>query len=346
MLLVALLTSGALHACAADAPPRPPAAERWLEGGFTEQAPPASRRPFASAKTVLFVNFDGVTLTDKPYSDATKNYSSIGVGGTIPPFAGDANKVFDQVVKFFAPFGIDVVRQRPASGDYLMAAVGGDQTHLGVGGSWVWGLAPVSCDYQNPRGVAVIFSARIAQKNVSGQPYEYTVASTTAHEVAHLLGMVHVVDACDLLSITRHIDCKNGHSFRDAALPLVGAPYQTCNRSSQNSFQLLGQRLGLKPASDGSAIDAGLPDSSIAADTAAAVDLPLAADSAPVDTISPADDWYRPLDSARSDAASASGESGGCAIGAPATSGSLPETPVTLLALCLLGLAIRRARRR
>ncbi len=338
--LVALMVS-LLAGCSTESlGERQGATDPWLEGGFVvEETPPTTRSPFATSKTVLFLNFNGVTLIDKSYSDAAKNYSSIGKGGVVPPFVGDAQKVFVQVKTFFAPFDVEVVTTRPASGDYLMAAVGGDQTNLGVGGAWVWGLAPLSCGFQNARGVAVIFSGRIAQKKVAGQPYEYTVASTTAHEVAHLMGMVHVVDACDLLSITRHLDCKNGHSFRDATLPLVGAPSATCNRSDQNSFQLLAQRLGLKQGSDTSQpMDSGLADRGRVVDLAA--DAQFGADSATADAKSAADSTTPAHDTSRADAATSSRDSG-CAVspGDGPWSATLP----LVLALVVLGFAIRGA---
>ena len=104
--------------------------------------------PGARAGTpVLFLNYNGASLSSGQ-DDARNNRSQI-CSGQYPAYGGDGQKqdaVTQAVVEDFAPFTIQIVDTRPASGDYTMAMIGPSNC---VGGDAV-GYAPIDCWDQNP----------------------------------------------------------------------------------------------------------------------------------------------------------------------------------------------------
>lgn len=103
-------------------------------------APPAIDAPACSNGRVVYLNFDGVTLTQAGTSDATQNraaWMTIGTG-TAPPFrqgsgtrTQDIQTISDGVRTQLSAFPITVVTQRPASGEYVMVVFGGQANQVG-----------------------------------------------------------------------------------------------------------------------------------------------------------------------------------------------------------------------
>lgn len=91
-------------------------------------------------RRVVFLQFDGQTLTRANASDATKNQASwmqIDTG-TAPKFREDdgdratrIQTITDGVKRILAGFPITVVTQRPASGSYTMIVIGGRASAVG-----------------------------------------------------------------------------------------------------------------------------------------------------------------------------------------------------------------------
>ena len=101
----------------------------------------------------MFLNFDGVTLTKGNCNDAPTNcVDYVTTDQTVvPPFLnGNADRAADiaaivQVVNdALAPYSIEIVTSRPASGSYDMIVVGGDPSLVG-GSAGLLGLAPGNC---------------------------------------------------------------------------------------------------------------------------------------------------------------------------------------------------------
>jgi hypothetical protein len=89
---------------------------------------------------VVYLNFDGVTLSDAATSDATQNRASWMqiATGTAPPYkSGVANRlqliqsVTDGVRAQLASFPITVVTTRPPAGPYVMIVFGGVASQVG-----------------------------------------------------------------------------------------------------------------------------------------------------------------------------------------------------------------------
>jgi hypothetical protein len=92
-------------------------------------------------KRVVFLSFEGETLTDAATSDATLNRASWMTNGvamaTAPPYrAGSANRaaeiqnIVSDLTARLAPF-TTVTTTRPASGDYMMVVFGGQPQAMG-----------------------------------------------------------------------------------------------------------------------------------------------------------------------------------------------------------------------
>lgn len=95
---------------------------------------------------VVYLNFDGVTLTDATQSDATQNRASwmVEATGTAPPYReGDADRatkiaaIVAGVRAQLSTIPVTVVTARPATGPYVMVVYGGDadDVHARFGGA-------------------------------------------------------------------------------------------------------------------------------------------------------------------------------------------------------------------
>lgn len=231
---------------------------------LTETPPPRDVRQTASTgPRVLFVNFDGQSLTPTTgWSDAAANTTPIGKGGTIPPFQGNRQTVLTQVRAFFAPFNVEVVATRPSSGAYEMVMVGGKGGDIGE--KPYWGLAALDCNDMHPNSVGFTYGGEILESFVqagygSDSPkYLYTVASVVAHEAGHMFGLLHTLGTCDLMSYERHELCPYQFSFLDQVTPLRATDKaKSClGQPTQNSYQQLLATLGAKGSQQ-----SGLPPS-------------------------------------------------------------------------------------
>ncbi|MDQ3295511.1 MAG: hypothetical protein M3619_02925 [Myxococcota bacterium] len=127
---------------------------------ITTDAPTANACPNMRR---VYLNFDGVALTDAAASDATLNRASWMqiANGTAPPFRqGDANRaqviadITAGIKAQLAAFPIEVVTQRPAGGLYVMIVFGGTNTQVGsrFGGA----VNELDCDDSEKSDVAWI----------------------------------------------------------------------------------------------------------------------------------------------------------------------------------------------
>ena len=112
---------------------------------------------------VVYLNFDGVTLTDGATSDATQNRASWMQipTGTVPPFLqGQANRatiiqaITNGVVAQLSQFPITVVTTRPATGPYVMIVYGGNAQN--VGSNYGFAVNELDCDDSEKSDVAWI----------------------------------------------------------------------------------------------------------------------------------------------------------------------------------------------
>lgn len=112
---------------------------------------------------VVYLNFDGVTLTAAAASDATQNRASWMTipTGTVPPFLqGRADRaqiiqaITNGVVQQLSQFPVTVVTTRPVTGPYVMIVYGG--TAANVGSNYGFAVNELDCDDSEKSDVAWI----------------------------------------------------------------------------------------------------------------------------------------------------------------------------------------------
>ena len=228
----------------------PDGADHLRRDDIVQEHLPAGVRATAGAQPkVLFLNFNGVTLAWAATSDALANQTSVGSGGTIPPFTGDRQGVLSQVKAFFAAYDIQIVTSRPASGDYEMVVVGGDHSDIGHA-SPTWGVGPLDCGDVYGKGVGFVFSEEHQLPTPSKLVYE--LATTVAHEAGHLLGLLHPKDSCDVMSNEAYQLCPQSYAFLDQTSPLRPEDVGKCGgKTTQNSHKELLAVLGPAGGSSG-----------------------------------------------------------------------------------------------
>lgn len=126
--------------------------------------PPQTTMPLPTGAHVVYLNFDGVTLTKCAVADSRANCTDLikQDPSVIPPYMdGNVDRqtridfIVTTVQRALAPYSVDVVTTRPASGDYLMVVLGGSATQLGF--SNVSGVASQPCSAANRNLVTLEF---------------------------------------------------------------------------------------------------------------------------------------------------------------------------------------------
>ncbi|HET6585140.1 MAG TPA: Ig-like domain-containing protein, partial [Nannocystaceae bacterium] len=170
----------------------------------------SSGAPKAAKQGVIYVNFDGVSLSEG-YDSSQSNVSQI-FGGQFAPYGGDGTEraaVMEAVRHDWEPYNVLVVDSRPASGDYTMN-VTSPSNPIGQG---VLGIAPLDCDdQQTHNNITFAFHG-------AGDQFPAAVQATTiGQEVAHSYGLEHVDDPNDVMN---PYNAGGDASFTDVCLPIV-----------------------------------------------------------------------------------------------------------------------------
>jgi hypothetical protein len=236
--LVTLIV-GSPHSSRAEGPGEHAFLDRALE-------PPPSLgagrpRPFSISPNVLYLNFDGATISKAADSDAHANTSFL-CGGVVPAFdhtehAGTRTEVIDRVSsavdRLFADFDLEVVTIRPASPPYQMVVVGGDPSLCGQPPGYS-GLAPLDCDNLVESDVAFVFSDGITSSEM--------LAVVIAHEAGHALGLPHSGESCDVMS---NLLCPpQDKRFFDKEMQIPPDHLGKCGLTTTNSWRALHAVLG------------------------------------------------------------------------------------------------------
>jgi hypothetical protein len=132
------------------------------DDGGGSNAPPGGTTP-TCANRVLYLNFEGQTLTRSATSDATRNQASwMQIDqGTAPRYlTGKADRattiqsIVDGVRTELSQFPITVVTDRPGAGDYVMVVLGGKAG--AVGSNYGTAVNTLDCGDTVPDDVAWI----------------------------------------------------------------------------------------------------------------------------------------------------------------------------------------------
>jgi len=121
-----------------------------------------------SATHILYLNFEGVTLTyDQSANDATMNKTflipSTPATRTVPPFMNNdamrtsyITSIVTHLQGLLAPYDVELVQTRPASGGYMMIVFGGDSQSI-VGRGPFGAYAPFDCGNRLPNDIMLVF---------------------------------------------------------------------------------------------------------------------------------------------------------------------------------------------
>jgi hypothetical protein len=123
--------------------------------GQIDAARPIDAAPACASGRVLYLNFDGVTMTHAA-TDSTQNHVAwiTNASAAVPPYhSGVAGRdaeilsIVDGVKSRLAMTPISVVTQRPASGPYVMMVFGGQRTADGgtVGTQYTYATSDHDC---------------------------------------------------------------------------------------------------------------------------------------------------------------------------------------------------------
>lgn len=120
---------------------------------------------------VIFLNFDGVTITAAATSDARQNQASwIGTNVVVPAYrAGQGTRatmitdITNLTRASLAMFPVTVVTARPVSGEYIMITFGGDGTLFGFPNNTP-AITGLNCGATARNGIAWVANANTAQQ--------------------------------------------------------------------------------------------------------------------------------------------------------------------------------------
>ena len=178
--------------------------------------------------------------------DAAAGLSSIVASGINKPVktrgwsGGDARwkQLVACVGKQFAAFSVTVTDERPATDDFIMVAVGGKPSDVGIKEKDVAGLSPFN-------GAVIPRSVVFAFAGATGNDVE-TTCETIAMEVGHSYGLDHEYLCKDVMTYLRGCGAKR---FVDETAPCGEAKKRACETggTTQNSYRHLISVLGAHP---------------------------------------------------------------------------------------------------
>jgi hypothetical protein len=208
--------------------------------------PAQTATPLPSGAYKLYLATEGVDLVKGACDDSQTNCTSlITQSQTVPPFyendssrASSISVIAGYVQRSLAPYSIDVVLERPTSGDYYMVVMGGDPTTL-TGVPNVAGVAPGVCDTTHRNGVSLAFD------NGANSPTYY--ANTVLSNFGAMLGMAVVAQKNDCMCRAGTI-CQSTNEFTCAwGVDVPVAPdVHSCGRTTQDEPLYLMTALGCR----------------------------------------------------------------------------------------------------
>lgn len=192
--------------------------------------------PAAPGTHVVYLSFEGVTLTKGQCSDAPTNCTDLVAQDqtVVPPFLdGNPDRVDDiaaivaKVKQGVAPYSIDIVTTRPASGPYAMVVIGGDPSLVG-GPTGLLGLAPANCSPS--------FST-LSLDFDHGYRTPYVYANLILSDIGVFSGLSIVTDAGDCMCRTASTCSLSNTQICTFDLMANLDPQMTCSRSGPQDEQ-------------------------------------------------------------------------------------------------------------
>ncbi|MFN0245618.1 MAG: hypothetical protein ACKV2T_01835 [Kofleriaceae bacterium] len=168
-------------------------------------------------------------------------------GDAIPPFGGGArawSAIRACVAKHYAPFAIDVVDEKPRTGDYITVVVGGRASQLGLDDRTHNGIAPYL-----PGSVLRTAVVHVFSKVGTGERDVQNVCEVAVHESAHAMGLDHTYKCGDIMS---YLEGCGPARILDLDMPCGEYGKRECGDGArtQNSFRKLAAAVGLRGGRD------------------------------------------------------------------------------------------------
>lgn len=208
---------------------------------------PAPASPKAPGTHKLYVVTEGITLARGQVADARQNQTTLFSAErvTFPPFLpGVADRaariaaIVEILQATLAPYSIDVVTTRPASGDYRMAVMGGSAALIGVPNALL-STAPFDCTPNAENNISLLF-------DFGTTPTAEAYARTVLGDLGSMLGLGAVLDPRDCM-------CRNGPECEtkparctfgaQVSLPLA---FAMCGRTQQDEAAMMKDALGCR----------------------------------------------------------------------------------------------------
>jgi hypothetical protein len=205
---------------------------------------PAPGAPLGPGQHVFYLNFEGQAL-QPGLDDASLNTTPLIQNAvTVPRFfdtvMGDRTQPIATIVSLvksvLAPYSVDVVTTRPASGDYWMSVIGGSSQAI-IGNPNVGSLAPGRCENNNPRSMSLVFDAGV----IPYEDYAWSILS----DFGAMLGLAVTNISGDCMC--RVGGCTHGNQpVCSYGMDVAVDPSSTCGITTQNEVKHLALELGCR----------------------------------------------------------------------------------------------------
>ncbi len=215
----------------------------------------ADAGPTIAERATLYLNFEGPVLSYGSKNDAAAGLTTLGDGPgpyqiarpSLSRFFDDAaptralviEDVAQQVRAIYAPFELDVVTQRPATGEFTMLAVGNGFGEIQFAEQCpLAGLAVRDCSGERDGDVGFAAAACVPEQYTPRDARRY-LARTIAHEAGHTFGLSHNENQASIMS-----PHSAGLSLGKGAVPVEDQA--SCDRTTQDDYAILRHVLGLR----------------------------------------------------------------------------------------------------
>ena len=204
---------------------------RFVDPGLTNVA---ENGVALATSNIIFLNNcqpSGCTISPGNENAAANKSSIVDQASQISAYTGSAaswTQVVSCVKATYAPFNVQVVDQRPASGVYHMAIVAGRAAEAGMQ-QGVLGVSPFTCGLING-GISFSFANEEAG-NIDD------ICWTVSQETAHSWGLDHKFDNKDPMTYLQSGPSRKSFQNTDGSCGEYNARACSCGGSTMNSYK-------------------------------------------------------------------------------------------------------------
>ncbi|HLU68689.1 MAG TPA: Ig-like domain-containing protein, partial [Kofleriaceae bacterium] len=297
--------------------PLSPAAPGGQPRGVRVLIPPSLERTdgemavaTADGATILYMNRLGGVYTPGANDSRTNRSTIVGTTSSVPAWQVPADTwaaVMDCMRDRYGPFNVEVTDVDPGNVPHIESVIGGRPTDVGMPDG-VAGVSPFTTNCTVIANSVVFTFAEVLGGNAQ------VVCEVAAQEVAHSFGLDHEYLCEDPMTYLSGCGPKHFQNVAASCGEYQPRPCRIsgqfdCGRDTQNSYQLLADRIGLRPTvdpppelailepADGAEVGPGFAVVADAVDDTAVVEVELLIDSASLGALTaPPYSWTAPDD--------------------------------------------------